>query len=257
MAILELHKLTKNFAGLTAVNQVDLQINAGDALGLIGPNGAGKTTMFNMITNIIPASSGRVIWKGEDITGKRPDVIARKGIVRTFQATRLFRQLTVLESVMIGRHLRAEGGVLDAIFATPAHRAAEKESRKRAREILEFVGLSRLDDVRASGLAYGDTRILGIACALAAEPELLLLDEPAAGLNPEETMSLLNLVQNIRDSGITICLVEHDMKFLMSLASRVVVLDAGRKIAEGTPLEVRNNKRVIEVYLGGGKFAEA
>ncbi len=252
MPLLETQGLTVRFGGLVAVNDVSFAVEAGEILGLIGPNGAGKTTCFNLISGFLRASGGRVLLNGEDLLGQPPQVIARRGVVRTFQKQSLFFGLTVLENMVIGQQTRLRPRVWPALLATAAQRAEIQRVRTRAQEILEFLGLTGTRDARASELAYGDQRRLAIGIALAAAPRLLLLDEPAAGMNPSESAALRELIAHIRDGGATVLLVEHDMSVVMNLCDRVVVLDAGRKIAEGKPLEIRENSDVIRVYLGDG-----
>jgi branched-chain amino acid transport system ATP-binding protein len=250
MALLETKDLTKQFGGLAAIDQVNIEANCGEILGLIGPNGAGKTTLFNLITGSLRPSYGKIFFKGEDITGLKPNQIAEKGIVRTFQASTLFDKRTVMENVLIGCHLQFHTGLLRVLFNTSRTRSEEKEIRQRALEIIEMTGLSPVRDELAGSLPHGHQRVLGICIALAANPELLLLDEPVAGSNPEESVRLMSLVKKLRDRGITIILVEHDMKAVMHTCDRIVVLNCGKKMAEGNPEEIRENRDVIEAYLG-------
>ncbi len=253
--ILQVEDLTKRFHGLAAVDRVDMHVDQGEILAIIGPNGAGKTTLFNCITNTLPPTHGSVIWKGEDIAGKGPHVAAQRGIIRSFQHTSLFPGLTVEENILIGSHRRFVAGFWKTMAGAPSARNEEERSRAIALEVLNTYQLIDKRDRPARSLSFGEMRRLQVAICMAGQPELLLLDEPAGGLNPEETRQLMEVIRVIQAHGITVCLVEHDMKFVMGLCSRVIVLDAGRKIAEGTPAEIQGNIQVIEVYLGGNQFA--
>lgn len=250
MGLLEIKHLSKYFGGLLALNDVGIDVQDLEILGLIGPNGAGKTTLFNIVSGISKPSSGEIIFKGEDISGLKAYQIAQLGIGRTFQATTLFMDSTVLENVLTGFHIRYMRGTWEAFLHTRASRNEDKASRFKAMEILDFMGLLPLKNEMARNLPHGRQRILGICLALATNPTLLLLDEPATGMNPEEVSSLISLVKKLRDSGITMIIVEHQMQAVMGLCDRLVVLNFGRKIAQGEPEEIRKNKEVIEAYLG-------
>lgn len=249
-AMLEVHGLTKRFGGLVAVSQVDFGIEAGEILGLIGPNGAGKTTLFNMLGGAFAPTEGRIVFKGNEIAGAPPHRIAALGLVRTFQLTSLFPTLSVLDNVRIGTHRVTRGGFLGALWRAPGHQRQEREVGARATEILAFLDMAGQAAVRAESLPYGDQRKLEIAVALAAQPTLLLLDEPAAGMNPDESRRLMEVIQAIRARGVSVLLVEHSMRVVMGICDRIVVLDHGVKIAEGTPQSVTENPDVIRVYLG-------
>ena len=248
--ILKIDDITQKFGGLTALSHICIDIHPGEILGVIGPNGAGKTTLFNLITGIYRPSEGKILLNGQDITGKKPYQIAELGISRTFQNIRLFRKMAVLENVMAGRHIRTKSNLIDAVFKTARRRRAEREGEERALEILKFMGLDSLRYHLAESLPYGAQRKLAIARALATEPKLLLLDEPAAGMNEQETEELMSIIRQLREDGYTILLIEHDMKFVMNICHRIYVLDYGVQIAEGVPEEIKTNERVIEAYLG-------
>ncbi|MFD5564177.1 MULTISPECIES: ABC transporter ATP-binding protein [Kitasatospora] len=247
--VLEATDVVMRFGGLTAVNQVNLTVRQGEIVGLIGPNGAGKTTFFNCLTGLYVPTSGVVRYKGQVLPPK-PHLVTQAGIARTFQNIRLFSNMTVLENVLVGRHTRTEEGLFSAILRGPGYRRAEAESRERAMELLEFCGLSGKADHLARNLPYGEQRKLEIARALASEPGLLLLDEPTAGMNPQETRSAEELVFAIRDLGIAVLVIEHDMKFIFNLCDRTAVLVQGQKIVEGDRETVQNDERVVTAYLG-------
>jgi len=252
-SILNVNRLTVRFGGLTAVSEVDFSISPKEIVSLIGPNGAGKTTTFNAITGFIRKTSGTVSFEGQDLTGRKTHEIARAGIVRTYQITSLFPNLLVLDNIRTGHHMEERETLLDVFFNTRRKRKIEKETLEKALEILRFIGLDEKKDMIASHLPYGEQRLLEIGIALAAVPKLLLLDEPSAGLNDTETQAMKHLIGRMRDRGITILLVEHDMKLVMGVSDRIVVLNFGKKIAEGTPDRIRCNPEVITAYLGERK----
>jgi branched-chain amino acid transport system ATP-binding protein len=247
---LKLDNLTKRFGGLTAVDSVSCDIPERGVTAIIGPNGAGKTTLFNMISGFHVPTAGRVIFDGRDITGARPEDVSALGLVRTFQLVQLFSDLPAIENVKVGRHLRTKGGIVSAIFRPRWAREQEAALDETARALLERVGLSSQADQQASVLPYGQQRLLEIARGLAADPKLLLLDEPAAGLNSEESAKLSALIRTIAAGGTKVVLIEHDMNLVMNTADFIVVLDFGKKIAEGTPAEIRTNPAVLTAYLG-------
>ncbi len=248
MAVLEIKNVTKHFGGLTALNDVSFQVEQGEIRGLIGPNGAGKSTMFKNIAGFYSPTKGEIIYQERNIAGMPPSAVAALGIVRTFQETTLFQELTVFENALVGCHIKARSNIFSAIFGIDS--AKQKRAKEKALEVLEFMGMSKRKDQLASALPLGSQRTLAISIALTAEPKILLMDEPFAGMNPEETSHMMELTKKVRESGITIVLVEHDMKAVMGLCNYLTVLNFGQLLAEGTPEEIRNNEQVIEAYLG-------
>jgi len=251
--LIRLEQISKHFGGIHALKNVSLQVHDGEILGLIGPNGAGKTTLFNILTGLYTPSSGNIQFKGCSMLGMKPHQVLKLGIARTFQNIRLFANMTALENVMVGRHARTRAGVIGAVLRNAATRAEEAGIGARAQQLLEWVGIAGHAHVLAKHLSYGDQRRLEIARALATDPKVLALDEPAAGMNPVERDTLRQLIRRLRDQlGLTVLVIEHDVKLIMSLCERIAVLDFGELIAQGTPDQVRRDKRVIAAYLGGG-----
>ena len=251
--MLEIKQLTKYFGGLAAVHSLEMNVNQGEIVGLIGPNGAGKTTVFNLITGFLRPTKGQIIFEQSDISGQTTHSIAEKGIVRTFQATTFLPDFTVLQNVLVACHLHPKIGFWKAIFNTSGYHKKEEYSFNHAVEILKFLGLDTMKDELAKNLSHGHQRLLGIAIALSANPKLLLLDEPLSGMNAAEVRESLTFINRIRSAGTTVLLVEHNMRAVMKLCDRIVVLNFGRKIAEGLPDEIRGNRDVIEAYLGVGE----
>ena len=250
MALLEIRSVSKYFGGLAALSDFDMEINEGEIRGLIGPNGSGKTTLYNVISGVYRPTSGTVVYQGEDISHLPPSTIAKKGLVRTFQHTALFMDFTVLQNISVGRHLHAGQNVFGVIGNTSSTRGVEREAMKKAEEIVDFMDLNEIKDELAVNLPHGYMRALGVGIALAAEPKLIMLDEPVTGMNPTEKAHMLALIKRIQGQGITVLIVEHDMKTVMGMCDYITVLSFGKKLAEGTPKEVLANNEVIEAYLG-------
>ena len=250
-ALIQVKNITKKYGGLTANNDISFDVSENEILSVIGPNGAGKSTLFKMISSFTPTTSGEVLYRGERISNLKPHIVARKGIVRTFQETTIFKNMTVHESVVVAQHLRAKASLAGYFWGSKTAQEDVSNFGKYADELLEFLGMSEISNEQASNLPQGNLRALGIAIGLATAPKVLLLDEPFAGMNYDETMNMVNLVRSVRNErGVTIMLVEHDMPAVMNISDRIVVLNFGEKIAEGTPSEIQNNEKVIEDYLG-------
>jgi branched-chain amino acid transport system ATP-binding protein len=255
MPFLEIKGVSKHFGGVEAIRDLNFDVTKGEVLGVIGPNGAGKTTLFNLISGFQSPEKGTILFEDREITRSKPHVVAKRGVVRTFQSNSLFKSKTVFENVLVAHHLQSKMGFWSTLFKTPGARREETDNSQRAIEILEYLGLGHLRDELAKNLSHGYQRTLGIAVAMAARPKLLMLDEPMTGMNPEEITNMVSLIKGIRNRGTTVLLVEHNMRAVMTLCDRIVVLNHGEKIAEGSPQEIRENRSVIEAYLGTGEDA--
>lgn len=257
MALLEVRSITKVFGGLIAVENVEFKVNQGEIVSIIGPNGAGKTTIFNMLTGVYKVNDGTIVFEGKEIQNRAPRDIVKAGIARTFQNIRLFNTMRVIENVLVGEHININYSFFDLFFKTRRYKEEEKESTQRAVDLLESLGLSDQMDNYAKNLPYGMQRKLEIARAIATNAKLIILDEPAAGMNPQESEELMNFIRKLREDGQTILLIEHDMSVVMNISDRIYVIDHGRKIAEGLPKEIARNKEVIRAYLGSGGVCDA
>ncbi|MFC2039332.1 ABC transporter ATP-binding protein [Chloroflexota bacterium] len=255
MPLLEVKDITKNFGGIQALSSVSLHVNAREILGLIGPNGAGKSTLFNVISGVYHCDSGKVFFNGEDITGRRPDLVAQKGLVRTFQQMVLWRNLSVMNCMRAALHMSSGFNVFGGLFDTASYRQKETKVDEEAMTILEFVGMEHLQEQQSGTLSHGYQRTLSLAIGAATRPPLLLLDEPVTALNPERVAHIMDLLRRLRQQGTTILIVEHNMRAIFDICDRIVVLNAGCNIAEGAPQDIRENKEVIAAYLGGGRLA--
>jgi branched-chain amino acid transport system ATP-binding protein len=256
MSLINATRVVKRFGGLMAVNKMDFKLEKGEIVSIIGPNGAGKTTFFNTITGIYKPEEGEILFNGKSLIGLRPDQIAERGISRTFQNIRLFSNMSVIENILVGMHPHLRQSAVDSLFRLPSFKKEELDAEKKAEELMEYVGVKGVGNELAKNLPYGAQRRVEIARALAAEPQLLLLDEPTAGMNPLETEAAIKLFRRIRDEkGITVLLIEHDMRVVMNISERISVMDYGEKLAEGSPAEIRANPRVVEAYLGRGAVA--
>ena len=255
MQLLSIDSVSMRFGGLQAIAELSFDIEQGTIRGLIGPNGAGKTTLFNVISGVYKPTDGKILFKGQDISHLKPPQTARLGIIRTFQAITLFKDFSVLKNVMVGCHLHSNYSYWGALLNSASTRKHERANERKAREVLEFMGLSQYAHELAANLPHGHQRALGISIAMAAEPELLMLDEPCTGMNTEETTEMVGLINKIRDRGITVLLIEHDMKVVMGICDKITVINFGMKIAEGTPQEIQSDERVHEAYLGGEDYA--
>jgi len=250
--LLEIRRLTKNFGGIVAISDVELSLKRGEILGIIGPNGAGKSTLINLISGVYRPNDGAIIYKGQDVTGLKPNRLVRLGLTRTFQATILYSQATVMENVLRGSHLTRETGFFSQLFHTKKAHDAKIKSLEKSLQYLDFLSLGHVRDQKANNLPYGYQKSLGVALALATEPDLLMLDEPAAGLNMDEAVDMKEKIEKINERGVTLIVVDHNMRFIMSLCHRIVVLNYGEKISEGDPKTIQKDEKVLEAYLGGG-----